>query len=286
MLTQGAFYTSKYHSFRGESGWIWVSGQRFLFYTVGLNCFLRLSPILQPFSKQIIAAVIFLKNSTFIQCGWVKLLCRRSWELKSATQISAYGVVFVCSTLNVCPHIEWQSGVLPSTIPLAAARFIIRQWKCWLLITPRLSMWHIWSWCFCPLSWRECSYFKSDVTGGVTATVTSHPIDKTDGRRDSRRHGTKLVWAAAVPPAVCCHDRGSFYYLDECLPSLPGLTGVVLVGGRRRRSGGCLRHERMDWSGPRLCFFSVPSVHCGPGDWAYLFHWEHFLVNNRLLKGV
>lgn len=28
---------------------------------------------------------------------------------------------------------------------------------------------------------------------------------------------------------VCCHDHGSFYYLDECLPSLPGLTGAVLV---------------------------------------------------------
>ena len=115
---------------------------------------------------------------------------------------------------------------------------------------PRLSMWHFWSWCFCPLPWRERSYLKSDVTDSVTATVTSHPIDKTDGRRDSWRHGTKLVWAAAVLPLVCCHDRGGFYYLDECLPSLPGLTGAMLVREEEEGVGGVLEMKGWIDQGP------------------------------------
>lgn len=36
--------------------------------------------------------------------------------------------------------------------------------------------------------WIECD-------GSTIAAVTSHPIDKTDLRQDTRQHGTKLVWA-------------------------------------------------------------------------------------------
>lgn len=72
--------------------------------------------------------------------------------------------------------------------------------------------------------------------GCIITTMTSHPIDKTDGRQDSWQHGTKLVWAA-VPSVVCCHDRGSSYYLDDCLPSLPGLIGLVLVREEEGKGG-------------------------------------------------
>lgn len=120
---------------------------------------------------------------------------------------------------------------------------------------PRLSMWHVWGWYFCSLPdikthiWIRCD-------GCIITTMTSHPIDKTDGRQDSWQHGTKLVWAA-VPSVVCCHDRGGSYYLHGCPPSLPGWTGAGQwggVGGLHGYPG----NERMDWSGPSLASPQLP----------------------------
>lgn len=113
--------------------------------------------------------------------------------------------------------------------------------------------------------------------------MTSHPIDKADGRRDSWQHGTKLVWVA-VPSVVCCHDRGGSYYLHGCPPpSLPRhlCRGRLAWCWSVRRAGGGVGvagllhgypgNERMDWSGPSLCLSSASSVHCGgvtgPIDW-------------------
>lgn len=75
--------------------------------------------------------------------------------------------------------------------------------------------------------WIRCDGCK------ITA-MTSHPIDKTDGRQDSWQDGTKPVWAA-VPSVVCFHDcHGGSYYLHGCPSSLLGWIGSVLVTERRK----------------------------------------------------
>lgn len=125
---------------------------------------------------------------------------------------------------------------LPSIHTLTPTLLIIRDKKCWLLIT---------------LGWA-CGMFEADTfvlprdikthiwircDGCIITTMTSHPIDKTDGRQDSWQHGTKLV-CVAVPSVVCCHDRGGSYYLHGCPRSLPGWIGLVLVSEEGDKEGG------------------------------------------------
>lgn len=150
---------------------------------------------------------------------------------------------------------------------------------------PRLHMWHVWSRYFCSLSWHKDT-FESDVTGCIITAVTSHPIDKTDGRQDSWQCGTKLVWAA-VPSVVCCHDRGGFYYLHGCLPSLPGRIGLVLVseeGGEGaawvswKWKDGLIRTQPL----PLLSFLCPLWL----GDWAYWLNFVHFSLKNRLIGRI
>lgn len=141
---------------------------------------------------------------------------------------------------------------LPSIHTLTATVLIIKDKKSWLLITPDWA-WGMFEADTFVLSPDMKTHIWIRCDGFIITTMTSHPIDKTDGRQDSWQHGTKLVWAA-VPSVVCCHDRRGSDYLDDCppLPSLPGLIGLVLVSEEEVGGGGYPGNERMDWSGPSL----------------------------------
>lgn len=177
-----------------------------------------------------------------------------SWKevFRKVTHTSRGGVWF-------CP--------LPSTHTFTARLLIIRDKKCWLLITRGWACGMLEAATFV-LSPDIKTHIWIRCDGCIITTMTSHPIDKTDGRQDSWQHGTKLVWAA-VPSAVCCHDRGGSYYLHGCPPSLPAWADWLGAGqwGGERGGLGWLRgypgNERMDWSGPSLCPSSASSVHCG-----------------------
>lgn len=106
---------------------------------------------------------------------------------------------------------------LPSTHTLAVIVLIVRDKKCWVLITPGSVCGMFEAGTFVP-SPDIKTHMRIRCDGCIITAMTSHPIDKTDGRQDSWQHGTKLVWAA-VPSAVCCHDRGGSYYLHGC-PSI------------------------------------------------------------------
>lgn len=103
-------------------------------------------------------------------------------------------------------------------------------------------MWHVWSRYFCSPPPNAKTHIGIGRDGCKIATMTSLPIDMADARRDSRQHGTKLVWAAA-PSVVRRHGRGGSDYLDDCTPPSPHpFPGLFLGWSPRcwsaRRLGG------------------------------------------------
>lgn len=195
--------------------------------------------------------------------------------------------MFVWSTWNemliYAEHGRVWFSPLPSTHTLTAILLIIRDKKCWLLITPGWT---------CGMFEADTFVLSPDIKthiwircdGCIITAMTSHPTDKTDGRQDSWQHGTKLVWAA-VPSVVCCHDRGGSYYLHGCPPSLPGRIGLVLVSGgvvaawvSWKWKDGLIRTEPL----PLLSFLCPLWL----GDWAYWLNFVHFSLKNGSVKEV
>lgn len=123
--------------------------------------------------------------------------------------------------------------------------------------------------------------------GCIITAMSSHPIDKTDGRQDSWQHGTKLVWAA-VPSVVCCHDRGGSYYLHGCPPSLPGRIGLVLV--TERGGGQAVVWVSWKWKDGLIRAQALPllSFLCPLWlrDWGYWLNFVHFSLKKRPVKEV
>lgn len=137
---------------------------------------------------------------------------------------------------------------MPSTHTLPFTLLIIMDRKKALsAYYSRLRMWHVWSRYFCsllslPYPPNAKTHIEIGRDGCKITTMTSLPIDMADARRDSRQHGTKLVWAAA-PSVVRRHGRGGSDYLDDCTPPSPHpFPGLFLGWSPRcwsaRRLGG------------------------------------------------
>lgn len=128
-------------------------------------------------------------------------------------------------------------------------------------------------------SLRHKTHIWINCVGCTVTAVTSHPVDRADGRQDSWQHGTKLVWAA-VPSVVCFHDQGWLWLLAWLLLH-PGSAWEDWLGAGQREGWLCgyPGNERMDWSGSSLCLSSASSVYCGretgPIDWTlYISPWR------------
>lgn len=177
--------------------------------------------------------------------------------------------------------------LLPSTHTFSASLLIIRDKKSWLLITPDWA-WGMFEADTFVLSPDTKTHIWIRCDGCIITTMTSHPIDKTDGRQDSWQHGTKLVWAA-VPSVVCCHDRGGSYYLDDCPPtthtpisSWADWLGVGQWGGGWGVGGVGVLLEMKGWidQGPAFAYPQLP-LSIVPGRLGLLIELHTFSSKNN-----